>query len=145
MKGILSLIVCIALISCEVGPKEITYGEQSCHFCKMTIVDQQHAAQLVTSKGKIYNFDAIECMAHFYLEKEQMEFALVMVNDYASPSKLMEAKNSTFLISDAIPSPMGANLSAVANREKAEALLQNKTGQLYTWDELLKHFESLIK
>ena len=28
----------------------------------MTIVDRQHAAEAVTSKGKVFKFDAIECM-----------------------------------------------------------------------------------
>lgn len=31
----------------------------------MTIVDKQHAAQVVTKKGKAYSFDAIECMVHY--------------------------------------------------------------------------------
>lgn len=143
MKGISIIIILIVLLSCQVGPKEIVYGEQACHSCKMTIVDKQHAAQLVTSKGKIYNFDAIECMIPFYLQEEEMEFTYLMVNDYINPSDLMDAKNSIFLISNDIPSPMGANLSAIYSKEQAQQLLEKNQGMIYNWSELLDYFKKL--
>ena len=52
----------VLIIGCEVKPQEIAYGQDACHFCKMTIVDRQHAAELVTVKGKAFKYDAIECM-----------------------------------------------------------------------------------
>ena len=54
MKKLIQLLIPILLItvSCKVEPDEIEYGKDGCHFCKMTIVDNQHAAELVTAKGK---------------------------------------------------------------------------------------------
>ena len=55
-------ILFLSLAACTVAPVPINFGSDGCHFCKMTIVDKQHAAELVTSKGKAYKYDAIECM-----------------------------------------------------------------------------------
>ena len=38
--------------ACSVEPVEINYGEDACEFCKMNIVDKQHAAELVTPKRR---------------------------------------------------------------------------------------------
>ncbi len=136
-KSLWTLLVATFLTACTIEPKPIAFGEEFCHFCKMTIVDNQHAAQLVTDKGKVFNFDAIECMIHFYNENRQTEMAFIMVNDYLNPGKFIEAKNATFIISVNIPSPMGANLSAVESPELGERLIEGKSGQLYLWEELL--------
>ena len=45
LSGVLLLLL---TTGCKVEPKPIAYGKEGCHFCSMTIVDQQHAAQIVT-------------------------------------------------------------------------------------------------
>ena len=55
--SIFSLLTFITLSSCNIQPQPINYGEDACHFCKMNIIDKQHAAQIVTSKGKAFKFD----------------------------------------------------------------------------------------
>ena len=66
MKSLTSLVLIISLLSaCTPAPKPIEYGSDMCHYCKMTIMDKQHAAELVTDKGKVFPFDAIECMIHY--------------------------------------------------------------------------------
>ena len=42
----------LILIGCNASPKAIDYGNDGCHFCKMTIVDKVHAAEIVTKKGQ---------------------------------------------------------------------------------------------
>ena len=44
------------LLACSVEPKPINYGRDACHFCKMTIVDNQHAAEIITLKGKAFKY-----------------------------------------------------------------------------------------
>jgi copper chaperone NosL len=127
------------LLSCEVKPKEISYGEAACHFCRMTIVDQQHAAQLVTKKGKVFNFDATECMIHYLAEIDNSTIGLLLVTDYTNPGKLIPAESATYIISKEIPSPMGANLSAVSTITEAENLLDQREGAMYDWIALLGH------
>lgn len=50
------------LSACTPKAQSITYGADMCHFCKMNIVDVQHASEIVTKKGKVFKYDAIECM-----------------------------------------------------------------------------------
>lgn len=84
----------------------------------MTIVDKQHAAELVSAKGKVFKYDAIECMINDLKKKKDLEIGLLFVNDYASPGTLIDAKIATFLISEQIKSPMGAFLSAFEKKKK---------------------------
>jgi copper chaperone NosL len=107
----------------------------------MTIVDKLHAAEIVTKKGKVYKFDATECMIHFMDEFDTSEIALYLSNNYTKPEELIDARKATFLISENISSPMGAFLSAFKNKVDAENTKVDKTGTLYTWEELLVHFK----
>ena len=135
-----SIFVLVLIISCSPKPKAINYGEDGCHYCSMTIVDRQHAAELVTEKGKVYKFDAAECMIH-YISEDETPMAYYLVTDYTKPEGLVDAKTATFIISENIPSPMGANLSAVATIEQAVDLQEMQGGNLYSWDELLIHLK----
>jgi len=128
----------LSLTACSPSPQPIDYGSDMCHYCKMTIVDQQHAAEAVTSKGKAYKFDAIECMVNYLGEEEDQEHEFLLVNDYQQPKELIPAGDSYYLISEAIPSPMGANLSAFETKAKAEAVQAEKGGEVYSWEALQK-------
>ncbi len=129
------------LTACKVEPKEINYNNDHCHYCDMTVVDKTHAAQYVTKKGKAYMFDAIECMVN-NLNKNNSEHAMafLLVVDYANPGKLVDAKTATYLISEKIKSPMGANLSAFKSKEIAQKFLKDNGGKLYTWVTLKEKF-----
>jgi len=137
-------IIAILLIffSCNVGPEPINYGSDGCHFCKMTIVDKMHAAEIVTNKGKVYKFDATECMVNFLDDFDTSEIKLYLSNDYTKPKALIDATQATFLISENIPSPMGAFLSAFKDKADAEKTQTEKGGTLYTWNELLVHLKN---
>ncbi len=135
-----SLLSFLLFISCTVQPQKIEYGKDACHFCRMNIVDQQHAAQLVTKKGKAFKFDATECMINYLKETETEEIGLILVTDYNNPRDLIDANLATFIISENIPSPMGEFLTAVSTKEEALTLQKAKEGNIFTWDELLIHF-----
>ena len=125
----------LLLASCNNKPVAIEYGTTSCHGCKMTIVDQQHAAQVMTKKGRTYSYDAIECMVRGLSQWEADELQTILVTDYTTPKNLIEAQTAHYLISAAIPSPMGANLSAFANKEKRDELSSSEDRKL-TWSEI---------
>lgn len=131
----------LMLFSCNVTPQAIDYGNDGCHFCKMTIVDKLHAAEIVTTKGKVYKFDASECMINFLEDFDNSEIKLYLANNYTEPEVLIDATKATFLISENIPSPMGAFLSAFKTNEDAAKMQAEKGGTLYTWDALLNHFK----
>ncbi|MEZ4859645.1 MAG: nitrous oxide reductase accessory protein NosL [Flavobacteriaceae bacterium] len=130
------------LISCEVKQKEIDYGNDHCSFCQMTIVDKQHAAQIITKKGKAYNFDAIECMVHYTKNIDTTKIGLFLSSNYNISSSLINAKECYFIISENIPSPMGAFLSAVPSKADALTIVQEKGGAIYNWMELLEKMNS---
>lgn len=133
------LLLLLLYFSCNVSPKPIDYGNDACNFCKMTIVDKIHGAEIVTKKGKIYKFDATECMIHFLEDVDQSTIQMFLTNHYSDPETLIDATKATFLISKNIPSPMGAFITAFEHQTEAEIVQSEKSGTLYTWEELLKH------
>ncbi|WP_196885105.1 nitrous oxide reductase accessory protein NosL [Aureivirga sp. CE67] len=140
MRILIISLVMLLFISCEVKQQPIEYGSDACHFCKMTIVDKQHASELVTNKGKAYKFDAIECLVNYINEGQisSEDFGLLLVSNYPEKDHLVDAKTATYLISEKIPSPMGYNLSAFEKKEDATAMQKAKGGQIFTWNELIE-------
>ncbi|MCB0595944.1 MAG: nitrous oxide reductase accessory protein NosL [Lewinellaceae bacterium] len=139
-----ALAMALSAVSCTPSPKPIAYGSDACHYCKMTIVDQQHAAEAVTAKGKAFKFDAIECMVN-YLEGQEgqsQEYAFLLAADYEKPGELIPAESSYYLISPAIPSPMGAYLSAFETQERAKAMQSAKEGEVFDWKGLRAHIKN---
>lgn len=139
MNKIIAILVLILTVSCAIEPQKINYGEDACHFCSMTIVDRQHAAEIVTTKGRAYKFDATECMINHIATIDTNTIGLYLVANYNNPGDLLNAKEATFIISENIPSPMGAFLSAVPTKEEAANLQKSKDGQLFNWNKLLVH------
>ena len=129
----ISIVLLGILSSCSVEPQAIQYGNDACHFCKMTIVDKQHAAEAVTAKGKVFKYDAGECLINDLKQKEDVEMAFLLVNDYANPGDLVDVNSATFLISENIKSPMGANLTAFSSNTEADKALDQHGGDLFNW------------
>lgn len=130
----------VVLVSCKISPEPINYGSDGCHYCSMTIVDKQHAAEYVTQKGKVIKFDATECMMNDLKKIDRTTVAMYLVNDYDAPGELINATEATYLISDNIPSPMGEYLTAFKSREVAERVHDANQGLLLTWVELQERF-----
>lgn len=134
------LIFTVLLNSCSVEPTPINYGKDACNFCKMTIVDRQHGAEIVTKKGKVFKYDAIECMMQDLNNMEEDKIAFFMVNTYDQPTKLFDATQVTYMKSEAIPSPMGAFLTAFTTREEALKIKKLKGGDIFDWNELRQKY-----
>jgi len=144
MNRLPNLILLLALLSsCQIAPKPIEFGFDACHFCKMTIVDNRHAAELVTEKGKVYVFDAIECMLMALQQNDEGKAAaLRLVCTMDDPGQLTSAENCTYLISNALPSPMGAFLSAFTNPQEAARASSLPGDRIMDWDMLNETFRS---
>ena len=141
MRPIYLIILIIALASCEIKPRPIAYGTDACQYCKMAIVDRQHAAQLVTAKGRIYNFDAVECLINFSPQLDEEDIALRLCNHFTEPGELIPAEEAYYLISEGIPSPMGAFLTAFRTNDLAKNARREHGGEVFTWNELLNHWK----
>jgi len=144
MKAIFKIpfgVIMLFLInSCNKGAQPIDYGNDGCHFCKMTIVDKIHGSQLITDKGKVFKFDATECMLNYINQNPELPLGSLFTNYYEDPTALTATLEATFLISEKLPSPMGANLTAFKTKESAKKVQLKKGGKLYTWEALKTHF-----
>lgn len=125
--------------SCSPSPEPIEYGSDNCSHCKMTIVERNHGAEMVTSKGRIYKFDSIECMAAYTLKNKvgKEEIHALLVTDFDNPGVFIDATSATFLHSPRLRSPMGLNLTAMQNREAGISKVDKYGGNLLDWVEIL--------
>lgn len=135
------LLIPMIVSSCKIGPQPIDYGTDGCHFCSMTIVDRQHASQIVTDKGKAFKFDAVECMMNHLNDIGTEQISLFLVNDYSRPGELIDATQATYLISQGIPSPMGEFLTAFGSQEALDQVLLEHQGDQLNWEQLKLRFK----
>ena len=142
LKPFIGILILLLTISCKVEPEAIMYGKDQCSFCMMNIVDKTHAAQYVTKKGKQFKFDAIECLVNDLSKKGEQDLAIILVADYGKPGDMIDAETATYLISSAIKSPMGANLSGVKSLEKAIELQKQYSGEIFAWEPLIKYLSN---
>ncbi len=131
----------LAISSCQPSAQKINYGKQSCDFCRMSIVDDRYAAQLVNSKSRAYSFDAIECLLHFKKENADQQWALELVTNYAEPGQLTDANHCQYIRSKKLPSPMGMYLTAVQTPNQAEVLTSEFGGALFNYSTVLIQWE----
>lgn len=130
-------VTAILLFSCTVEPQEINYGQDHCSLCDMTVVDKTHSAQYVTSKGKAFMFDAVECLiGEINKKNNEADLAFILVADFSHPGTLLDAKKAYYLISEKVKSPMGANLSAFDSEESAKKAQSMYSGKVYSWSEI---------
>ena len=128
--------------ACNPESKPILYGEDKCEFCRMSIVDQRFGGEIVTQKGKIYKFDAVECLVNYIDERVEDETKLkfVLTNTYDNPGGLTNASECTYLKSENMPSPMGMFINPFSERSEAIKQQKQNTGTLFSWEELRADF-----
>jgi copper chaperone NosL len=78
-------------------------------------------------------------MVNFLKDFDASTIELYLSTNYKTPEELINATQATFLISDKISSPMGAFLSAFKVKDEAIMTQSEKGGEVYSWNELLKH------
>lgn len=135
-KSILTIFGILIIISCTIKPEPIAYGKAHCHYCEMTIVDQNHAAFYVTKKGKQFNFDSIECMINELKLIDETTLSFIQVAHFGNPNQFIDANSASFLVSPAITSPMGENLSAFSSTIEAQKMQLENSGKIFTWQEI---------
>jgi len=141
------LLLCCLLAACSHGPEPIQYGKDACSHCKMTIMDKRFAAELITAKGKLFKFDAAECMAGFLKENPAIANdakSVFLVNDFTQPGQFADARKSFFLRDSSFSSPMGGNLAAFVSRSSAESAKKDKSAQIYNWISFLKQVNNEV-
>lgn len=132
-------------LSCSPSPEPIRYGSDECTVCKMIISDQRFGAEIVSTTGKVYKFDSIECMVNHLLRQRQQDgtVALTLVVNFFSPGTLMDAHNAHYLRSENLPSPMGADLSAYSSEAEVQRARSQYGGSVLSWEEVERYIASL--
>ncbi|MBT8235605.1 MAG: nitrous oxide reductase accessory protein NosL, partial [Bacteroidia bacterium] len=72
--------------------------------------------------------------------KEKEKIALFLCNDFGAPGEMIDATQATFLISEAVPSPMGANLSGFESLDNAKTIAADHLAEFLTWEEVQEKF-----
>lgn len=136
----LSVIIIFFASACAPSPEPLAFGKDSCHACKMLLVDNRFGAELVTSKGKVFKFDDTSCMISFIrsgaVTPSDISYELVV--DYGNLSSLIDVNEATLLHSPNIKSPMGGNVAAFSKAEDTDQFRDAWSPTLITWENLKK-------
>ncbi len=143
MKSLLACLVAISLLSCTAEPEPLEYGHDACHTCKMTLVDRKFGAELVTSKGKVFKFDDVNCMLTYYHsgENDPAVFTHKLVVDFSDPAKLVAATDAFYLKSSGIKSPMASQIAAFEKKENMDKAKDELNGIYLVWGEVVTQFK----
>jgi len=117
------------------GPRPIAFGSEACEACLMGVVDEGHAAELVTRTGRVYAFDSVECLAS-YLESLDDPGVVhsAWVTDFSNPPDLIPAEDAFFLLSPTLTSPMGMGLTAFGRVEDRDGAVHAFGGGPLSWE-----------
>jgi len=139
MRAIINTLFSILFVctSCKPELRPIAYGKDNCEQCRMTVMNPQFAAALLSAKGKTFTFDAEECLVRYLKNNQKGDEDQFFVSDYMNPGSLIDASTAVFLHGDSIESPMGGNLAAFRNRNEAEAIRKVLGGKVLGWDEVV--------
>ncbi|MBK7174430.1 MAG: nitrous oxide reductase accessory protein NosL [Bacteroidales bacterium] len=132
------LILLMLIGSCKNEMRPINYGKDNCELCRMTVMNPQYAAGLLTSKGKVYTFDAGECLVRYVKKNGVNEKDQYFMSDYNKPGSLVDATTAFYLHGDSIQSPMGGNLASFKDLTSAKVAQTSLGGQILSWKDLIK-------
>jgi copper chaperone NosL len=143
MKFAPFLIIPFLILGCSSGPEPLVYGEDACHHCKMVLADQKFGAEIVTTKGKLYKFDDLNCMINFLNDGDvgEREVQHRLVIDFTVPGKLIDAGNAFYIKSSMVKSPMASQVAAFEHYDSMEKYKQELQGIYLTWGEVVTQFK----
>jgi copper chaperone NosL len=102
----------------------------------MIISEERFASGVVDSKGEAVLFDDPGEMID-WLQEEPLGDGKAWVHGYPS-LEWMDAMKAIYVLTDEFPTPMGSGVVPFDNRTEAEAFANEKSGQVYTWEQLLQ-------
>ena len=127
---ILIILAGLMLSACSVKPRAIQEGVDNCAFCKMTVMEKQYAAEIVTNTGKVFVFDDAKCMKIFIKEntipREDMQ--LILISDFNNPDRLLPADEAILFTSDALRTPMNGKTVALSDSNALKQLQSSMEG-----------------
>lgn len=124
------------VLACQRAPRPLVAGTDTCDFCRMTVSDVRFGGEIQSNTGRIHAFDAVECLASFYLDaSERGEVRAAWATDFES-GRFVAVDSAIFIYEGRINSPMGRSLIALAPETPDEAR-RGYGGRILRWPELL--------
>lgn len=133
----------ILQVSCSVKHEPIRYGTDSCDFCKMLIMDNRYGAEIVTTKGKVYKFDDINCLV-LYIDanvSDETTLSHRLVTDYNGTEQMTEVEDAFFIHSEFLRTPMASQVVAFLSEADKNAFLAQSEGKSLSWTEVREMFK----
>lgn len=119
-------------------PADIHYGEDQCSYCMMNIVNNAFGTELVSSKGKVFKFDSIECLSAFMQSKNNEEIGAhsLWITDFDNPGTFVALDKAFFVLSETQNSPMGLGLVGFRDPDHAKTFAGKTRGRIVSWDDV---------
>lgn len=139
----LLLLSIVTISSCAKGTKEINYNKDDCDYCRMQIIDDRYAAEIITGENKVYKFDSIECLVGYSIVKNvtASDSVKFYVSNFLNPGIFIEIHNSFFVHNNNFMSPMGLNVQAFSSQPDCEKFVKENGGEEINWDEVVEMVE----
>ena len=132
-----SIFAMLSFTSCASGPEPIRYGQDNCHYCKMTLTDKRFGAEIVTKKGKVFKFDDLNCLSNFLKSGEvTMEnIAQTISVDFKKTGSFVSVEQAFFLQNESIKSPMRGDVATFSDQKNLNAVkAEIGGGKELNWD-----------
>lgn len=104
----------------------------------MSVSDPKFAAELVSEKGKVFTFDAIECLAAHVATGGEGTPGTAWVTDFYQAGTWVKAEEAFYVRSPALRSPMALNIAAFKTRADFEKAKGEYRGAELRWQEVLE-------
>ena len=142
----LFLLIC-TLFSTACGdsdPQPIQFGKDGCDFCKMTIMDPKFGAELITSKGKVFKFDDVNCLIQYMdeIKESDRSDSRLYVIDFHAQKVLIDATSARYIKSVEVRSPMASGIAAFSNEIIQKEYEEKWEGDTLLWADLVQMYSS---
>jgi len=126
--------IALLLMSAACSPSPtpvIAYGKADCTVCHMRIVDKRFGGAAVTAKGKLNQFESIECLANYAITVTGLRS--VWVSNFDDPGTLVDVSVARFVRRNGPAGEMGGNLLAVSSATDTASLRQRFGVAALSW------------
>lgn len=147
IKGLLALPLGFGVLQPALAAaRPLRVGVDACPYCNMTILDARYAAQMVTTTGKVLQYDDVGCLLDHVLGYggPQATPKELYVADFATSerkeARFLQVEQAFFLFNERIRTPMGVGLLAFKSARELDEYLKERpqhAGEKLRWSELL--------
>lgn len=129
------IVIAVGCANRPLRPVEIE-ADDICAQCKMAISEKRYAAEMADTDGNVIKFDNIDCMVRYAASHGLREKAPAWFVADSDGKQWLDARETLFVKSAAIPGPMGSGVLCTRDQTQANQLAQHFSGQVLHFDDL---------